>query len=147
MAALIAGSIAIKTAIVASDAREHGRRKVLNFGHTIGHAVESATQYGLLHGEAVAIGMAVESHLAERASIARAGLADAICAALRLAGLPECLPASVHPSDIVTRTHVDKKARSGVVEYALPCALGEMAGADSGWAVPLTDSFVTATLA
>jgi len=147
MAALITGSIAIKTAIVASDAREHGRRKVLNFGHTIGHAVEAATEYGLLHGEAVAIGMAIESHLAERASIARSGVADAICAALRAAGLPSSLPASVHPSDIVARTHVDKKARSGVVEYALPRAVGEMAGAESGWAVPLTDSFVTAALA
>jgi 3-dehydroquinate synthase len=147
MAALIAGSIAIKTAIVASDAREDGRRKVLNFGHTIGHAVEAATDYGLLHGEAVAIGMAIESHLAERASIARSGLTDVVCDALRVAGLPSRLPGSVQPSDIVARTHVDKKARSGVVEYALPRSLGEMAGAESGWAVPLTDSFVTAALA
>jgi 3-dehydroquinate synthase len=146
MAALIAGSIAIKSAIVATDAREGGRRKVLNFGHTIGHAVEAATDYGLLHGEAVAIGMAIESKLAERAAIAGAGLVDAICNALRVAGLPSRLPASVKPGDVVTRTHADKKARAGVVEYALPRSLGEMAGADSGWAVPLADSFVTAAL-
>jgi 3-dehydroquinate synthase len=147
MAALIAGSIAIKSAIVASDAHEHGRRKVLNFGHTIGHAVEAATGYSLLHGEAVAIGMAVESRLAERAAIAHTGLSDVIGTALRAAGLPSRLPASVQPSDIVARTHLDKKARGGVVEYALPTSVGEMAGGDRGWAVPLTDSFVTSALA
>jgi 3-dehydroquinate synthase len=147
MAALIAGSVTIKAAIVASDVRESGRRKVLNFGHTIGHAVEAATDYRLLHGEAVAIGMAIESRLAERADVARTGLTDVICAALRVAGLPSRLPTAVSPSDIVARTHVDKKTRAGIVEYALPRTVGEMAGADSGWGVPLADTFVTTALA
>jgi len=146
MTAIIAGSIAIKAAIVAADAREHGRRKVLNFGHTIGHAVEAASEYTLLHGEAVAIGMAIESRLAELAGIATAGIADRVRAALDAAGLPSRLPATAVAADIVTRTHLDKKARAGIVEYALPRSLGDMAGADSGWAVALPDAFVTEAL-
>ena len=147
MHALISGSIAIKAATVASDVRERGRRKILNFGHTIGHAVEAASEYGMLHGEAVAIGMALESELAERAGIATGGTMATIRAALERAGLPVQLPPTATVAEIVRRTHVDKKARGGVVEYALPRTIGEMAGADRGWAVPLSDAFVTAALA
>jgi 3-dehydroquinate synthase len=147
MHALISGSIAIKTSTVASDVREGGRRKILNFGHTIGHAVEAASDYQMLHGEAVAIGMALEARLAEHAGIATGGTTGAICAALERAGLPVRLPATATVADIVARTHVDKKARGGAVEYALPRAVGEMAGSDRGWAVPLSDTFVTAALA
>jgi 3-dehydroquinate synthetase len=146
MHALIRDSIAIKAATVASDLRERGRRKVLNFGHTIGHAVEAASDYHMLHGEAVSIGMALEAGLAERAGIATAGTLVTIRAALERAELPVRLPSTATVTDIVARTHVDKKARAGVVEYALPRAIGEMAGSDRGWAVPLSDAFVTAAL-
>lgn len=147
MQALISGSIAIKAATVASDVHERGRRKILNFGHTIGHAVEAASEYRILHGEAVAIGMALESGLAERSGIAAGGTMATIRAALERAGLPVQLPQTTTVAEIVGRTHVDKKARGGVVEYALPRTIGEMAGADRGWAVPLSDAFVTAALA
>jgi 3-dehydroquinate synthase len=147
MQALIGGSIAIKASTVASDVHERGRRKILNFGHTIGHAVEAASEYRTLHGEAVAIGMALESGLAERAGIAAGGTMAAIRAALERAGLPVQLPQTATVAEIVGRTHVDKKARGGVVEYALPRSIGAMAGADRGWAIPLSDAFVTAALA
>src|SRR5882672_11368545 len=62
---LVTRSIEIKAAVVADDEREMGRRAILNFGHTVGHAVEAATQFTMLHGEAVAIGMAYEARLAE----------------------------------------------------------------------------------
>jgi 3-dehydroquinate synthase len=147
MGALIAGSIAIKSAVVAEDAQEHGRRKILNFGHTIGHAVEAASGFALLHGEAVAIGMAIECRLAELSGAAVCGITDQVCAALDIAGLPTIVPADLDGAAIVRLTHSDKKARAGAVEYALPHAIGEMAAADSGWAVPLPDAFVREALA
>jgi 3-dehydroquinate synthase len=147
MAALIAGSIAIKSAVVAADSREHGRRKILNFGHTIGHAVETASGFTLLHGEAVAIGMATECRLAELSGTAVCGITEQLCAALDKAELPTVAPPELDGEALVRLTHADKKARAGVVEYALPHTIGEMAGADTGWTVALPDAFVREALA
>jgi 3-dehydroquinate synthase len=146
MVALISRSIAIKSAVVAGDVDERGRRKILNFGHTIGHAVEAASGYAVLHGEAVAIGMATECRLAELAGVGARGITDEVCAVLDAAALPTASPPGLSPEAIVGFTHADKKARAGAVEYALPRTIGEMAGADSGWAVPLPDAFVVESL-
>ena len=146
MQALIEGSIRIKTTVVASDARERGRRKILNFGHTIGHAVEAATDYAVRHGEAVAIGMMVEARLAELAGVAACGVTEQIGAAIDAAGLPSTPPTDIHPSDLVARTHSDKKTRGGAVEYALPRSVGMMAGEETGWGIPLADEFVLSAL-
>ena len=126
MEALITGSIAIKSAVVAADAREHGRRKTLNFGHTIGHAVEAASGFAVLHGEAVAIGMAVECRLAELSGTAVCGITDQVCSALDRANLPTIVPPGLEGPALVSLTHSDKKVRAGAVEYALPHAIGEM---------------------
>ena len=74
--------------IVSADEREAGRRAVLNFGHTVGHALEATSGYALLHGEAVAIGMVVEARLAEALRVAEAGTARRIAAALQHHRLP-----------------------------------------------------------
>jgi 3-dehydroquinate synthase len=146
MRRLIAGSIGIKELVVAQDAREGGLRKILNFGHTIGHAVETLSGYALLHGEAIAVGMAAESRLAEQAGVAAAGTAERVCDALVRAGLPVAIPLGLSVPDIVASTHGDKKRRGVRIEYALPRAIGAMAGADSGWAVAIDDRMVAATL-
>jgi 3-dehydroquinate synthase len=147
MQQLIERSIAIKTAVVDADARERGRRKILNFGHTIGHAVEAASGYTLLHGEAVGIGMVIEGRLAEQTGVAATGLARAIRDALDAAGLPTRVPPTIESADILTRTHHDKKTRGGAVEYALPAAIGRMAGARQGWSIPIADDDVRVALA
>src|SRR5262249_37560258 len=68
--AAIAGSVALKAAIVEADEREHGRRALLNYGHTLGHAIEAVTGYGAwLHGEAVAVGMAFAARLGARLGV------------------------------------------------------------------------------
>ena len=143
---MIAGSIAIKGDIVRRDEHERNRRKVLNFGHTLGHAVESQSNYGVLHGEAIAIGMALEAELAERNGIAKQGTASTIRDALTAANLPVDRPATLDSKAVLAATRVDKKARRGVVEYALPHCIGEMAGAESGWAVPISDAAVLEVL-
>ncbi|MHB1297244.1 MAG: 3-dehydroquinate synthase [Gemmatimonadaceae bacterium] len=143
---LVRRSIEIKVAIVRQDEREGGLRKVLNFGHTIAHAIEHVTAYGVPHGDAVAIGMVAEAILAERLHLAERGLADAIATVCDAAGLPVRLPDGVNPTEVVSATRGDKKSRGGHVEYALPRALGEMAGSESGYSVRAPDADVLRAL-
>ena len=135
-------SVEIKSEVVTSDIHAHGRRKILNFGHTLGHAVEQVSGYALLHGEAIAIGMVLEATLAERMSIAGRGTSDVIERIVSRAGLPTRVPTSLADDQILAATKLDKKARAGAVEYALPTRIGAMAGADRGWAVPVDDALV-----
>jgi 3-dehydroquinate synthase len=143
--ALIRRSIAIKSDVVVRDEREAGLRKVLNFGHTVGHAIEAACNYELLHGECVAIGMVVEARIAERLGVATKGTADGIQEACRIADLPTSLP-DVGPADIVHVMKGDKKSRAGRVEFALPSKIGAMAGEDRGWAIPVEEAVVLEVL-
>jgi 3-dehydroquinate synthase len=136
---LIERSVRIKARVVAADEHEHGLRKVLNFGHTIGHGVEAASEFALLHGEAVAIGMVAESRLAEAAGIASPGTAADIERATAEAGLPVRIPAGVTPDRVLQLMQSDKKRRRGVLEYALPKRVGEMAGEASAWGIPVSD--------
>lgn len=144
---LVGESVAIKAAVVAADLTEQGRRKTLNFGHTLGHAVERASGYALRHGEAVALGMALESELAERLGVARAGTAARVRTACAAGGLPVTLPADLEPATVLAATRGDKKARAGRVEYALPGAVGTMAECGGRWTTPVPDDVVLAVLA
>jgi 3-dehydroquinate synthase len=139
---VIERSVRIKASVVAADERELGLRKVLNFGHTIGHGVEAASGYSLLHGEAIAVGMVGESRLAERRAIAEEGTARAIERALENAGLPTRMPRTIEPDQVLGLMRSDKKQRRGALEYSLPRRVGEMAGEESGWAVPVPDEAV-----
>lgn len=139
---LIAGSVKIKAAVVSQDERESGLRHILNFGHTIGHAIERELSYEMAHGDAVAIGMVAEARLAEALGIAQPGLATAVQAAVQLAGLPHQIPAGLEPNAILGATKGDKKNRSGTVRYALPTEIGVMDPADGRWSVAIPDTSV-----
>jgi 3-dehydroquinate synthase len=151
MQRIILGSVRIKAAVVAADPKEQGLRKTLNFGHTIGHFLELATDFELLHGEAVAIGMLIEAQLAENLGVAEPGTGDAIERALPkhvLSSEPEYPGAILERSqltstyDLLTVLHADKKSRAGVVEFALPKRIGMMAAAGKGWAIPVPDDAI-----
>lgn len=144
---VVARSVEIKSGIVKSDARESGRRKILNFGHTIGHAIEQASGYTLLHGEAVAIGMVLEARVAERIGVAERGMAGKIERVLLEAGLPVVRPASIDAATVLEATRHDKKSRGGAVSYALPSCIGTMASAERGWSIEVADSLVLEVLA
>lgn len=139
---LVRRNIEIKASVVARDERESGVRKTLNFGHTIGHAVESLSDFTMLHGECIAIGMVVEARIAARIGVAESSLAETIAGLLRAAGLPTSVPKSMTSAAVLASTRSDKKARAGAVEYALPAKLGEMAGAERGYAIPVPDSVI-----
>ncbi len=139
---LVRHNVEIKASIVARDERESGARKTLNFGHTIGHAVESLSGYTMLHGECVAVGMVVEARIAALVGVADASLADTIGGLLRAAGLPTSVPKSMASAAILVATRSDKKAQAGTVEYALRPRLARWPGAGSGYGIPAPDAIV-----
>nr|WP_194736608.1 3-dehydroquinate synthase family protein [Actinomadura sp. RB99] len=110
----IAASVALKASVVAADERDAGRRHVLNYGHTLGHALERATGYRLRHGEAVAIGTVYAGRLAGRLGrigAARVAEHQAVVAAF---GLPTGLPADADRDALVRLMRLDKKAADGL---------------------------------
>ncbi len=122
----IARSCEIKAAVVEADERESGPREALNFGHTFGHAVETATGYGkYLHGEAVAIGMAMAGRLAAELGMWSAGDAARLEKLVEAAGLP--LRASGADAAAVREAMFrDKKARNGRLRLVLPVGMGKV---------------------
>jgi len=143
---LVWRSVEIKADVVRRDEREGGLRKILNFGHTLGHAIESLSGYALPHGEAIAIGMTLEARLAERLEIAEKGTAERVREAVDRAGLPSRIPQPLEAHAILAAARADKKARGGEIEYALPERIGTMAGSDRGWSVRAPDAEVLAVL-
>lgn len=144
---LVRGSVRLKAAVVARDALEAGERAVLNFGHTIGHAVELLTSFRIPHGEAVAMGMVAEARIGERAGVTREGTADEVRAAVRAMGLPDVLPGSLSPDAILEAARTDKKARGGAVRYSLLRSIGTPARADDGgWTVGVEPGVARAAL-
>lgn len=145
---LVARSVEIKAGIVAADAREAGIRAALNFGHTVGHAVEAASGYSLLHGEAVAIGMAYEARLAELLGIAESGTAERLARVLATYRLPVTRPPAASVEQLISKMRNDKKSRSGDLRFALPRAIGAMyGGVASGWTVAAQESVIRDLLA
>jgi 3-dehydroquinate synthase len=119
-----------KAAIVGEDEHEHGRRALLNLGHTFGHALERATGYSdtLLHGEAVSIGMAQAFRFSERLGLCAPGSAARVEAHLKATGLPVTLAAiRQHLPDaaaLLEMMRQDKKASAGKITFILVKAVG-----------------------
>jgi 3-dehydroquinate synthetase len=113
--------------VVAGDERESGRRAILNFGHTFGHAIEAGVGYGQwLHGEAVAVGMVMAAELSVRAGTLRREDADRVRALIALAALPVRGP-ELPMERYLELMQVDKKASGGKVRYILLEGLGKAA--------------------
>ena len=121
----VAGSCRIKAAVVEQDEREDDRRAILNFGHTVGHALESFTAYErFLHGEAVAIGMIQAATLsAGRGLLSNAEL-ERIEALVRRAGLPWQIPDDIALEDLVAGMALDKKSHAGKIKFVLCEGIG-----------------------
>ena len=117
---VIARSVALKAAVVSEDEREEtGRRTILNYGHTIGHGLEAAAGYaGLLHGEAVALGMSGAARIAVRLGMLAPKLAQRQDALLARFGLPLCAP-GIDAQKALAAMALDKKAQAGAVRWVL----------------------------
>lgn len=123
---LVRRAAAVKVRVIEADPYEQGLREVLNFGHTLGHALEKASHYRLRHGEAVAIGMVWETRLAERLGLAQAGLSSRLAEVLGGIGLPVQPPPGLAAEEIRAALRVDKKRRGGELRFSLPRAAGQV---------------------
>ncbi len=127
LAHLIKTSCAIKAEVVGADEREGGLRAILNFGHTVGHAVESLTDYtGYRHGEAVSIGMAAAARLAHAQGLCGADVPERLIALLSRFGLPTEFPKNISPDSVLVSIGHDKKAEGGRVKFVLPERIGRV---------------------
>lgn len=118
---IVLGSVAVKSAIVAEDEREAGRRRVLNLGHTIGHAIEKCTNE-LNHGEAVAVGISMIAHASVRRGMMAEGDAERIDTLLKRVGFDIKLPVSL--PNVLREIKYDKKKRDNIIRVVMPTAIG-----------------------
>lgn len=123
---MIRRAMAVKVRVIEADPYEKGLRASLNYGHTVGHGVELVSGFRIKHGQAVAIGMAVEAEMAELIELAPTGLAQQIAAILQSLGLPTEIPPNLDRGAIIAAMQRDKKKAGGLVRFALPAAPGDV---------------------
>jgi 3-dehydroquinate synthase len=121
---LVERSIAMKAAVVSEDLTETGRREILNYGHTLGHAIERREGYRMPHGHAVSIGMVYAAELAELSGTAGAGLAAEHRDILSAVGLPTSYVAGAF-DELHDAMRLDKKARSGRLRFVVLAEVGQ----------------------
>lgn len=121
---LIQRAAAHKARVVSGDEREQGGRIMLNYGHTIGHALEAASNYTLRHGEAVAIGMMAAGTIAQRMNLFATDELEAQRALIAAFGLPTQIPATIDREQVLARIGSDKKVYARRVRWVLPTQIG-----------------------
>jgi 3-dehydroquinate synthase len=143
--AMLEHSCQAKADVVSQDVTEVGIRAILNYGHTIGHAVESLTGYSQInHGEAVAIGMVAAGAIALQLNPQgqwNSAANQRQNALIKKASLPTRLPAGIHIEDLLSALQSDKKVQAGKVRFVLPNAIGQAFVTDQ-----VTDNIVRAVL-
>jgi 3-dehydroquinate synthase len=123
--AIVSASVRIKAEVVSADEKESGLRRILNFGHTVGHALEAETRYErFLHGEAVYVGMRAATRLAELTGDLESGPAARIGAVIAKYA-PNLDLAGIEPDALLGRLAGDKKTVAGKVHFVLPVRIGE----------------------
>lgn len=120
---IVVKNVVFKAKVVEEDEKEGGRRIILNYGHTVGHAVEAVMDFKLKHGQAVAVGMVAENEISRRLGFLSAEDAAAVKNVIEKAGLPVKLPAVDKKSLIQAMSH-DKKVQQGRVRFVLLKSIG-----------------------
>lgn len=139
-------SCQIKKEIVEQDEKGKGKRHLLNFGHTIGHALESLTQYTLSHGEAVAIGLLVESYISLKLGLLDQNSFDRIKTILHQYGLPLKLPIQFPFSAILQTLTLDKKSIKGLPRFVMIERIGSPFINDSSYCTYIEESLIQTAL-
>lgn len=143
---IVAASVQIKSGITDRDPREENERKVINFGHTIGHAVELLSKYELPHGFAVAYGMLAEALVSRECGILSREDAKELFSIMRSLGIrPEDFPAFSSDA-IIDATKIDKKSRAGVPHYVLISRIGAVYVKDGKYAHAVEEEIVRKAL-
>ncbi len=126
LATLVTEAIRVKRDIVQEDPFEHGRRAVLNLGHTFGHAVEQVSNYEIRHGEAVAMGIVAACHLSSSLSFCSPSLQNRVESLLARLHLPARIPANLPPQTLYQAMGSDKKKTAGKLRFVLLRGVGEV---------------------
>jgi len=121
--------VSIKAEIVEKDERDAGLRNILNYGHTIGHAIESVSHFGVRHGEAVAVGMVAAARISNRMGLLSYSEVDRLITLVEKAGLPARMP-DLDTSAILKAMRHDKKVESGQVRFVLLKEIGDVIMSD-----------------
>lgn len=130
LAAVIRTCCAIKAQVVAADEKETDHRRILNFGHTIGHAVEAVSEYKLAHGQAVAMGMVAACRLAVQRGMFAVADAENVAQLIKGCGLPTSIPVGFDREKMVALLRTDKKTVAGRPVFILPTAIGKVSVVD-----------------
>jgi len=128
---IISRCCAIKARVIQEDEREQGLRAILNYGHTVGHALETLTDFAhYTHGEAISIGMTVAARISSAVGSTDEKTVERQESLLRAAGLPTRIDQQIDPRDIVRQLRADKKRLSGRARWVLPRKIGDVFLAD-----------------
>ena len=137
----------IKYEVVRKDERETNLRQILNLGHTVGRAIETLSNYTLLHGEAVAIGMAMQVKIGEKLGYISK---DEVARVIRLhqkAGLPTQLPEEMETEEVVQKLYTDKKVRKGKIRFVFQDGIGKVKCYEDGnYSIALEEDFIRKTI-
>jgi 3-dehydroquinate synthase len=123
---IVFNSCSIKAGVVSADEREGDLRRMLNFGHTVGHAVEAAAHYRIPHGEAVSMGMVVISRISAAKGLMPRRDLERLCGLLDRLQLPCRIPAELRAEELMDLLRHDKKARSGRPHFILSKGIGQI---------------------
>ncbi len=116
----------IKYRVVMQDERESGLREILNLGHTVGRAVETVSDYRLLHGEAVSIGLIAQAKLGVKLGYLTEKEAEQVTGLCRRAGLPVALPEYIDRRELLSKLYTDKKVRNGKLRFVFQQGIGSI---------------------
>jgi len=122
----VAVTAGIKASVVEEDEKDIGLRNILNFGHTVGHGVESASSFSLCHGEAVSIGMVAAGLIAQSMGISTPSEVERLRTLLLRAGLPVTVPETIDIDEVLNAMTRDKKISKGRLRFILPTTMGEV---------------------
>lgn len=137
----------IKYQVVMQDERETGMREILNLGHTVGRALETASGYSLLHGEAVAVGLVAQTKLGVRYGFMTQEEAERVEVLLMKAGLPVRLPQGMDVEKLVRKLYTDKKVRAGHLRFVFQKGIGDMMTfGENSYARPVSEEDARAVL-
>ena len=140
---VIEASCRIKAEVVEKDEKEQNLRKILNFGHTVGHAIEQLSDYTISHGEAISAGMVIEGKIALGKTGWDVQEQERLTGLLKRAGLPTEPPSDVSVEKIIDVMKIDKKARKGKIEMSLPERIGEMKEQEGSYGIKTGEQAIT----
>lgn len=136
----------IKGQVVELDEKESNLRKILNFGHTIGHAIENISDYKISHGEAISMGMVTEGKIALELGFWKLDEYERLVSLFNKTGLPTKPPHSLDLSRMINTMKLDKKARQRRIEMVLPRKIGAMVEVDGSYGIKIEEGLIRSIL-